>query len=305
MKHTILILLFLFLTVPAFCQPFVDLINLRYQRLPGVAYIGDEQKKMRIDQFTANMNLPIELKNKDVFIAGASFDNLKFTSDRTFISDRTYILEQKDLYAANLQLGFLRHGKTGKWKTLFIALPKISSDRFSFTKDALQMGGLLLFTKKSYETFAFKFGLYYNREFFGNFFMPLAGLEWKVNKRLNIFGILPGSMNLEYKFNKKVYGGFSYQCITASYRVHQNSEKYFVRNGDRFWGHNQLKAYANYYLTKNIILFMEAGLAIQRKFQLYNTNNEAINDAYIHTTHNGFLFNGGLAFRVRLDSETK
>jgi hypothetical protein len=298
MKQTILILFILYLPVLALTQPFIDPLNLRYQAFPASRYIKNEQAKMSIAQFTANINFPLELKSKEVIIAGGTFDYYKFTSARPELTETRF------LYAANIQLGYLHSWKGGKWKTMLVALPKISSDRFSFTKDAFQMGGVILFTKIKTEKFRYKFGLYYNREFFGNFFVPLAGLEWKVNKRINIYGILPGAMNFEYRLNKNLYAGLSWQSITTSYRVHQGFEKYFVRNGDRFWGHNQIRAFLNYHLRKNILLFAEAGFTLHRKFQLYR-NNEVVPDPVFSATHNGLLFNGGVAFRVRLDHPEK
>jgi hypothetical protein len=294
MKPPTLIFLFLCLSTLAPGQPFVDPVNLRYQKFPAVRYVENEDSKMSISQFTANINIPIELKSKEVIIAGGTFDHYKFTSAGPGVTQNTF------LYAANIQLGYLHNWKGGKWKTMLVALPKISSDQFYLSKDAFQMGAVIVFTKIKSGKFRYKFGLYYNREFFGNFFMPLAGLEWKVNKRINIYGILPGAMNFEYKLNKKLYAGLSWQSITASYRVHRDSEKYFVRNGDRFWGHNQIRSFVNYHLTGNVLLFVEAGFTLHRKFQLYR-NNEVIPDPIFSATHNGLLFNGGLAFRVRLD----
>lgn len=276
----------------SFSQPYIDIISLKFQRFTPVNYNKIENRQMLINQPTVSINLPIVLKNKDAIITGITYDKQMF---------KTNTEERSNLYSLLMQIGYLKTWN-GKWKTLLLALPKLNSDQFVLTKDALQLGGVLLFTYIKKEHLKYKFGIYYNREFFGNYFIPLAGIEWQPFPRFNIFGILPANMNLEYRLNKKLYAGLSWQSITSSYRLHDSDMKYFVRNGDRFWGHNQVRIYINSYLTKNIVLFAELGYTAFRKFEAYVTGNEKIEHPVFAKTKNGLLFNVGIAYRIRLDA---
>jgi hypothetical protein len=76
------------------------------------------------------------------------------------------------------------------------------SETFGF-KDNNQAGGAVLLTYKKHPDLKYKFGLFYNREFFGNFFVPLAGIDWKINNRLQLFGVLPGNLVLERKVSRR------------------------------------------------------------------------------------------------------
>ncbi|GAL85525.1 hypothetical protein MYP_2754 [Sporocytophaga myxococcoides] len=291
MKSALSIIFFiLFISAEVEGQPFIDLINLKYQNFLPVKYYGDDHK-LNVKESYLSLNIPIPLKNKDVILTGGIFDHFSFNSP----------YGQKDLYAFNFQLGYLKNWKNTKWKTLFVVLPKISSDQLKISNGAFQQGGLLLFTYVKKANLQYKFGAYYNKEFFGNFFIPLLGLEWKPLPRLNIFGILPGYMIIEHKANSRFYSGISYQCLTASYRLHDGENYAFVRNGDKFWGQMQLKLFLNFYIKKYIVAFGEFGHSLCRKYEVYNKTEQRIVHPVLHKTHDGFIFNLGLAFRIRQD----
>ena len=63
---------------------------------------------------------------------------------------------------------------------------------------------------------SFKFGLYYNKEFFGNYFMPLIGLDWKIDAKNNLFGVLPGYMIFEHRVTSKILLWF---CIPGIHKL--------------------------------------------------------------------------------------
>lgn len=275
----------------SFSQPFLDVINIKHQRFPSVRYI-EGKKQVRINQINWNVTLPLPLKNKGFFIIGAVYDQYQFSTSE---------YQTRSLYSFILPIGYVKQYKSAtKWKTLFMLLPRISSDRFSFSRDGYQQGALIISTYKKKNTLKYKFGLYYNREFFGNFFVPLVGIEWTPSPRVNIFGVIPMNMSLEYKCSEKWFLGFTYQSVLTSYRLHQNVEKSYILNGDRFWGHNQFRNFINYYITKNIVFFIEAGYTFGRQFQAFESKKVRTEHPVFSKIREGFLVNSGMAFRIRL-----
>ena len=71
------------------------------------------------------------------------------------------------------------------------------------------MGGFGLFGSTKIEKLKINAGLYYNHEFFGNQFLPLAGLDWMATGGQHVYGLLPRTMNPEYKINDKLHVGTS------------------------------------------------------------------------------------------------
>jgi hypothetical protein len=135
--------------------------------------------------------------------------------------------------------------------------------------------------------------------------MPLVGIDWKINSKAYLYGLLPGTINFEYKLlDKKLYTGLSYKSITASYRLSDKYGKYYVRQGDTFWGDDQLKGFLHFYITKQIMVYGEVGYALHHYYQQYNENKEKETTLPVYSKMKDQLFfGGGLAFRIRLDDD--
>lgn len=160
-------------------QPYTDLLNLRLQYFPGSSYLTESNSKLEVMQYDASFLLPMVQKNKDVILFGGNYSKLNFHATGQ-------ANQKKYLYNTGLAIGYEKHFKNEKWKALILTLPKINSDKISFGKNNFQMGGLLLFNYKRSEKLKYHFGMYYNKECFGDFVMPLLGIEWKPNDKLNI-----------------------------------------------------------------------------------------------------------------------
>ena len=164
------------------------------------------------------------------------------------------------------------------------------------SNDDWQYGGVLLSTWKKNQDLSFKFGLYYNKEFFGNYFIPLVGLDWKIDSKNNLFGVLPGSMTFEHKVTSRFYYGLAFRAFTNSYREEPVDPLFVGYNYLRI-DDNPLGIYADTYLSKKIVLSAEAGYTILRRYRYgYKTEN-------IHTKTDykcdNFYFKASLAYRLR------
>lgn len=86
--------------------------------------------------------------------------------------------------------------------------------------------------------------------------MPLAGIDWRINARNNVFGILPGNLAWEHKVTGRFYFGATFKAITNSYLSGVlNNNSYFMRIDD-----NQLAIYADVYVAKHIVLTLETDI---------------------------------------------
>lgn len=299
----IVLLLILAGKTPISAQPFVDILSLQYQKFQKVNASDTTNDMLSSDQRMINFFLPIEFDNKDVLIIGGIYDNYAFKMESELDSVRIGKITSTALF-----LGGVKQWNE-KWSTLILAIPRLSSDFERINDQHMQMGGVVINTIKKSDDLKFKFGLFYNRDFFGNFWMPLAGIDWNVSEHLNIFGVLPGSMNVEYKLHDRWYTGIAYKSITASFRVSDQAEKYYIREGHRFWGHNQLRGFLNFYPMKNIVLFVEGGHTAWRRYEIYENGNEnkklPLPDNPVYRQfQNGFFMSVGISLRVRLDGDS-
>ncbi len=267
-----------------YAQPYIDILNIHGQWSNPGNRTSDDSLKKEIRYFSIDCTVPIKIK-KDVLVLSPFLADIQLSGS-----------EVNSIVARSiaLPLGFVKQWKNERIKTSFVLISRVNKDpEISFTNNAVQWGGVVLHTIQKHDRLKFKFGLYYNSEFFGPFFMPLAGIDWKVSDRLNIFGVLPGSMNLEYLLRKWIHIGLAYRSYTNSFRQANNSFLYI--------NDNHLKAVADIYITPKHLITFEAGHSILRTFK----TGYRIEGKSIYTKLNiddGYLLKIGYAFRFRLDS---
>ncbi len=199
-----------------------------------------------------------------------------------------------------LPIGFQFVSTNKKWKTITIVVPKIASDfrdRIS-TKD-VQLGGIFLENYIINDKLKIKAGLYYNREAFGNFFVPLAAIDWQATDRISLYGILPTNYKLEYNLIKnRLYSGLGFKSFTRSFRLEKQLNNDYVR-----YDEIQLKYFIDYFLYKRILIYGEIGYSLGKNPLQYTfTTKSRTDENLVYTpTKNAVIFNLGVAYRLRVD----
>ncbi len=178
-------------------------------------------------------------------------------------------------------------------------IPRWNGEASIQFKEGFQAGGAGLMTYKKRPGLQFKFGIYYNREFWGNFFIPFLGLDWTINNKQRLFGVLPGYLTYEYRISKRIPG----VEISAHLRIPKCLGNYyslppisdFIRIDD-----NQLGVYTDFYLSPKFVLNAEAGYSILRKVRTGYGNTSK--DEYIVMSENSAPYvRIALQYRIRLD----
>jgi hypothetical protein len=151
---------------------------------------------------------------------------------------------------------------------------------------SLQVGGAALMFFKKKADLTWKFGLYVNGELFGLFIIPLAGIDWKIDDRSNLFGVLPANLTYERKMNNWIYSGFTFRTFTNSYA-----------RDTGYWriDENQLGAFTDLYITRHIVLNGEIGSSILRKIRT-GTERKAKENWNVK---DNLYFKISLAYRMR------
>ena len=254
-------------------QPYFDVAAFRFHHLPA----GNNDATLETNWLQAEISLPKKIK-EDVFVVSPFFEMYDFSFGN-------------NVYGFALPLTYVKQWKKEKWKTAFTVIPRLNSDLKNISSDDYQAGAAVLFTYKKKENLKFKFGTYYNSEFFGFFMLPLAGIDWNISERLNLFGILPNSMNIEYKaLLKKIHCGLSFKSVTNSFRYENES---YLKVQD-----NHIKIYADAYLLKHVVLNIEAGHTVWKKYSVGFDDDE--NKLGFK---NNFIFRMALSYRLRLDEK--
>jgi hypothetical protein len=142
-------------------------------------------------------------------------------------------------------------------------------------------------------------GLYYNREYWGDFFMPLFGVDWKVNDKFRMYGTLPGNYRFEYKLGQKYYMGIGFRSAQRSFRLQKVYNNDFVRVKE-----NQLKFFFERFFFKKIILGFDIYRSINYNLIAYDhfKTKTATNEPMLFSkSKDGFGVTINIAYRIRVD----
>lgn len=288
-KRFLLFWVLLEMITQSMAQPYTDIATLSAQQL-NTKYKNNDYKNITTNYF-AGLLLPFKIDSNNTIIVRLNGEQLvtKNYSEPHVIGN---------LYALTLGVG-LQHYFNKKFSTVLLVMPKIASD----FKDKLnqydkQYGGSLLFQYKFGKNFRAKAGLFYNREPFGNFFVPLFGVDWQISPRWMLYGTFPLINRLEFKINDHFYTGIGARIYGRSYRLNSFWNHNYIWNQE-----NQIKYFIDCYITKKIICYAELGrtMGYGPKQILYNQSRDFVidNNPLYQPLNQGFFINAGLAFRIR------
>jgi hypothetical protein len=258
-------------------QPYLDIANLKYSNSPDAGLLNQNKNAVKLSYWGMGTNIPVQFNNKkDAVIFSPFFENwiVKIANQN-----------RQSYYSVALPVSLSKSIPNSNWNVLLTAIARMN-DSVINKKGKWQVGGACIVGYKRNEKLTWKLGLYVNNEFFAVFVMPLAGIDWKINERNNLFGVLPGNLTYEHKINKRIYYGANFRAITNSYA---KTTGYWRIN------ENQLGLYLDTYITENFVLNVEAGQSLFRKLEtgvkhISRSNAEVKDNLYVRI---------GLAYRVR------
>jgi Domain of unknown function (DUF6268) len=270
-------ILLIMLSGKLMAQPYLDIVSLKYSNSPDAGVINHNRNDVSISYYNLSTNLPLQFKNKK--------DALIFSP---FVEAWSVQLKNNDrqhYYSIALPVSLSKTIPQSKWTILLTGIARINDSIIS-SKSKMQVGGAFILSNKRTEKLTWKLGLYVNAEFFGVFVMPLAGIDWKINQRNTLFGVLPGNLTYEHKISKQFYYGANFRAITNSYATTKG-----------YWrmDENQLGIYLDTYFNKNFVLNIEAGHSILRKIST-GIKDVSRSDADVN---DNFYFKLSFAYRVR------
>ena len=259
------------------CQPYIDVINCRYTASPGFT---SNSKANVLNYANISATLPLKFKNGDYLIMSPFFE--KWTAQmETEHPEQSY-------YGLGLPLTYLKNFKGSNTSLTATAILRMNDETID-KYGKLQIGGAAVMMTKKNGNRTWKFGLYVNGDLFGIFIIPLAGIDWKIDEKSNLFGILPANLTYERKASKNFYYGLNFRTFTNSYAKDTG-----------YWrvDENQLGAFSDYYLTKHLVVNGEIGSSILRKIRTGVEKKTKPNENW--NIKDNYYLKISLAYRMRL-----
>ena len=281
----------LFVSTRLFAQPNVDIVSFNSQHFVSNYSDSTKNKLYTKDNFLS-VFLPVKFGKGNVFM-------LRINAEQLTVTRTSGVTQQYNLYSLGLPLGLQLQSKNEKWKYTGIFIPKLNTDFRDNLDYDLQIGGIGLITRVFNEKLQARAGLYYNSDFWGHFFMPLFGVDWKVSDRFRMYGTLPGNYRFEFKLGKKLYTGIGFRSAQRSFRLQKKYDDDFVRVKE-----NQLKVFFEGFTFGKILIGFDVYQSIGYNLISYNyfeTKTQTNRPVVFSKSKDALGITFNLAYRIRTD----
>lgn len=247
------------ITVQLKAQPFVDPFQVRYMN----AYSTYEGKNRPFEHLWAGSDLPIKLNKNNMYLLLSPYYEIW----RIKPEDKEESFP--DIQSIAFPVGLIVPISNTKWSFTVMPTVRVNGEKL-FADNTFQYGGATLITYTRKPLQSFRLGVYANKEFFGWFIVPLVGVDWRLNEKNYLFGIMPGRLTYEHEWNEILYGGATFRAPTSSFRL---TDGQYLRLDDQ-----QLSLYLDYYAAKHICFTLEGGYGIFRKIRTGLHNRDYLTD---------------------------
>ncbi|MEN8250316.1 MAG: DUF6268 family outer membrane beta-barrel protein [Bacteroidota bacterium] len=254
-----LAILLLLVADKGFAQKKYTIASVGYMGSYNIKY-ADPDISSDCGYLSLNLSLPIVINKKTAIVTGIRANNWTVNYEPEQIWPTSF-------YSLGLTLG-VNHKFSDKNTLLFVVLPKMNSDYKTINNNAFQLGFLSTYSIRKNENFLWKVGMYYNEETYGSFVVPIFGLDWDVNNKLNIKGDLPIHGKVNYELNEGFSSGLGYVALVSSYRLSEFNDSYTSRFAIEPF------LYADVKLFKNTYFNVKAGYTMSRNYPIYEKDDK-------------------------------
>jgi len=264
--------------------------------------IKTTDKDVNIKDYRIESALPKTLKDSNIIGIKIQYKSITISSDNAD-------LKELNLHSLKLPIFMVIKYKNRKWSSYFEVAPKLNSDFNDITLRHFQIGGTVLFFYEKKPGFLWQFGVFYNQDTYGPFFMPLLGFDWKISEKSDCSVLLPAYMIFEQKISKKLYTGFEMEITGETYRLGGSSE--YPNSFISQLGANKLmflaepRLFLDFYLAKHLVFYIKPGFRLFQKYEHFTEDDHIItNSKYVQGKFkNSFYAEAGIALRFRYDEK--
>lgn len=179
------------------------------------------------------------------------------------------IINPIKVYGIIVQSG-LYHKFDDKRGIQVLLSPRLMSDFNSISGSHFQFGGTFLYENKYHENLTISFGAMFNQELFGPYLVPLVNVDWNLNNRWSIKGLLPVYSKISYKVSENMSVGFNHFGLVTSYKLGKEAYEgtYLERRSIDAGLFGRLKLMADFYLEGRI------GYSFDRSYAQYDAQEK-------------------------------
>lgn len=245
-------------------QNSIDLVNV-YWRSSPFNKTENSALQNHLNTVSADAKLPVVLNDSNIFILGVEHQRNSITESESFSIENGL-----NYHSSMLQLGW-EHKWNENSKMLIMGMTRLNSYDTKIKLNKLQQAWLVLGTTKKSERFQWKYGAYYNSEFFGPMIVPLFGFKWTPTPKWILNLVAPVNIELAYKPKEKFRIGLKYEGLNASYSIKSTdplNDIYLDKADNNIWFFTEVEC------AKNIWAHLKMGHSILREYTIYRADEK-------------------------------
>ena len=218
-----------------------------------------------MNTYVANAKAPIVLNDNNLLLFGLEYQHNTVANNNPLWMDYSFA-------SSMMQIGW-EHKWNDKSKMLFMALPRFNSDYDNVDLYHFQIGAIALGTTKRNETFAWRYGAYYNGELFGPMIVPMFGFNWEMNDKWRLKMLIPLNLELSYHPKEWFRAGLRFDGVNASYATSlisglPTTQGYIDKADNNAW------LFTEFHIGKNIWFHAKAGHSVLRKYRYFQEGDK-------------------------------
>ncbi len=264
-------------------QYFIDIFssNVQMHEANGI----DNKSSQQGVNTWVNAFVPVVRPGGNTLILRATAEQLNLSNDQGFLR----------LRSLTMPLGVQWKTQHPKWKHTTLLIPKIAGQGNLAFHERAQFGVYWLSQYTFSDSIRLKMGLYVNKEFFGIMYVPLLGLDWKINHRWSLYGTLPNSLRCSFVIKPNAWHtGIGFKSMVRSFRS-DRADKYVRYN------EIQLKYFVECVILKNWVVYGELGYFLGKPPLLYQNDadkGQYVDNELLHLMKPFPMINVGMALRI-------
>lgn len=247
-------------------QSSIDLFTISGFQGSSSAYEKPNEGKATESGGQLNLKVPIVLNDKTIW-----FNDLTYSlfNIRSTLEPPSEMLSSMRLHAFIFQSGIARKINERNGFQLLV-VPRYTSDFSQHDSKNWQFGVIALYEHRKNDRFLIRYGALYNGELFGPLLVPLIYIDWQVNDRLSIVGMLPINLKVSYKMSNRMTTGFNHFGFITTYRVGQKpfETDYIERNSI------DETLFVRYKMIGNLHIETRFGYSLSRVYEQYSEDQK-------------------------------
>lgn len=175
-------------------------------------------------------------------------------------------IDLKNAYSIEYS-AFMIDSLSQKWSMILSIVPGLASDfEGDISSDDLTLQVIFGYLRNYSEKLNIGYGLAYMRDFGSPMAFPFIYVDWMINEKLKLSGIIPTGLDLAYTYNDKIDMGLSF-TITGN-RYHGDPDIYLADNPQMEYSEGTLSPRISYHIVPQWLhLNLEGGYAFYRNFE--------------------------------------